>query len=392
MLLRIKYSDLRKILGILIFSELFFMGSGQLLPIYGGLTLRMVNFFFMVIIGWLMLLKERMLPSVIAVLIVYYLVIFFQGIIVGLINGGGDKIILDIKPLSYFFCIPFMYFYFKDLVHINLIANVLKKSALLLSVLYIGYVFFYYLNYYEFYDVYDRMKDFTDFMFRGWSGFFFYKGFIILPIALVFYNIEKGLLSWQSIVVMIAIFYTQTRGFWLLGILSYVFCIFYKLRKNQLRIPFFKVLFFVSILIAVGTYLLLTFNGLEGDRVTGDNIRIETIRQVFQRVSFVSFFIGHGFGIGVPIKEVHMEMSYLEIFHKQGVFGLLFWVVMLFDAVNMIFRLNENRDLVASLVIGIVLIYIQSLFNPYINNSIGMGFVLFAYVALKRLEIIQIKD
>ena len=69
---------------------------------------------------------------------------------------------------------------------------------------------------------------------------------------------------------------------------------------------------------------------LLGDKNWSDIIRRRQIQQVFERISIPSFLIGHGFGIGVPVRKIHMEIAYLEIFHKQGLIGLVFWLILFF--------------------------------------------------------------
>ena len=58
---------------------------------------------------------------------------------------------------------------------------------------------------------------------------------------------------------------------------------------------------------------------LLGDRSQSDAGRIAQIKEVISMTSVLSSFIGNGFGIGIPSRPVHMEISYLEIFHKQGI-------------------------------------------------------------------------
>lgn len=148
------------------------------------------------------------------------------------------------------------------------------------------------------------------------------------------------------------------------------------------------ILFLSFLCILVCSYFDL-FEVSEG-RESGDELRIQTIYQVIDRITPLSFFIGHGFGNGVPIREVHMEMSYLEIFHKQGIFGLLFWIYFLYSIYRYYKKVdNRYKDIAGAFFIGAILIYVQSLFNPYMNNPIGMSALLLSYFSCRRLSLLS---
>ncbi len=390
-LLRLRNTEFRNLLGFIIFIELFAFGSGQILLIFGGLTLRIVNFFLMLFIGSLLVLKRKSIPKDIAVIFLYYCVILIYSIIIGYINGGGENIVIDIKSLSYFLSILFIFFYIKNIESVIQVKELFKKVSLIISVIYVLYILLLNFSFYDFDDIYNLLHNFSDFRYRGITGILFYKGFVYLPIALLFYNLDKGVLSIQSTLLATAIFFTQTRGFWVMAILAYILSGLYILNKNYFKVSIVKLFIFTLAFLAVFIFIFISFAGLDGNRTGGDSVRIQTIMQVVERITFFSFFMGHGFGVGVPLREVHMEMSYLEIFHKQGVLGLGIWIYILFDSVKIIFRLKQNVLVGIGYCFGIFLMYVQSLFNPYITNSMGIGFVVIAYVSMKRLELVEQK-
>ena len=122
------------------------------------------------------------------------------------------------------------------------------------------------------------------------------------------------------------------------------------------------------------------------DAASGDMIRILTTQQVFEDVNIFSFVLGHGFGYGVAIRPIHMENSFLEIFHKQGVIGLVFWLILLYyTCIYYKNTINKNKILSATFLSSAIMIYIQSLFNPYITNPMGIGMVLISYFSCKKL-------
>ena len=131
-----------------------------------------------------------------------------------------------------------------------------------------------------------------------------------------------------------------------------------------------------------------------GDKSASDSIRIVQIQQVFERINPLSFFIGHGFGVGVPIRPHHMEITYLEIFHKQGILGLAFWFLIptyigLKYYNYRIYRKEKaatNPIDVRPFLFGVCFLYLQSLFNPYLTNSMGMTFLFIALIVFEKLK------
>ena len=370
---------------IIILIELFALGSGQLIKIHGDITLRVFFFALMLIIGIVNLAIKRNIDKDIILFIIYLTLLLTLSAIIGLANSTFDKVLVDLKSLSYVFTIIFFYYYIRDLDDILIVEKIITKVALLLSCLYLIHIVLFSAGVYNFEDIYTVLSKHPDFRFRGTTGRLFYKGFIILPIALVFVSIRHGLISLQGICILIAIYFTETRSLWLMGVIALIMSEFYLLSKKGFKISIFKSALLLMVLAALIVFIHISFTGLSGDRTGGDSERIETIKQVFERITLTSFFVGHGLGNGVPIREIHMEMSYLEIFHKQGIIGLLIWFVFLIDSVKYLFKKSDHQDLIIVFAFTVIIVYLQSLFNPYLTNSIGIGFIVVSYVSLKRL-------
>jgi len=150
----------------------------------------------------------------------------------------------------------------------------------------------------------------------------------------------------------------------------------------------------ISVVIITAIALVPTLLEIIGDKSTSDNIRVVQLRQVGQMVNPMSVFIGHGFGVGVPIRPGHMEIMYLEIFHKQGLLGLAFWFFIL---TYILFKYNRYRTYCKKMkiesaidtrpfVYGTIFLYLQSLFNPYLTNSMGMTFLFITLIVFERLK------
>ena len=258
-----------------------------------------------------------------------------MGSCIGLLNGARSLVFIDIKLQSYFLSILFMFFYISDIAKVKMVLAIFKYTVLGVAISYVIYLILMFNNILDFEEIYKLFSVPKDFMFRGTSGMFFYKGFIYLPLVLLLFLIEKRISFLPIFILLVAIYYTQTRSFWILGVLAVFAGIIYKLKRNNFKISLISFVIFNILLL--GAFVLFSFfyNGLDGDRLKGDSIRIETVVQVIENVNVLSLFVGHGLGVGVPIRPVHMEVAYAEIFHKQGVLGLLFWFLLLIDKLEL---------------------------------------------------------
>nr|WP_186973098.1 hypothetical protein [Bacteroides intestinalis] len=368
-------------------AELFLCGSGQIIHVYGGLTLRMFNFIIAIFISIYFLLRKPLMGKDTTRLFLFYVFSFLIGISLSLVGESTKHLFEDIKPLSFFFIFPFFYWMIKSGQVIMNIIRVLKYGVIIMTVVYLIYLllirFFGVIDFYSLY--YGGISEESDFMFRGTGGELFYKGFVFLPIGLVFLLQSKKYIL--SVFVLIAIYFTLTRGFYVIAFLAVLMSyVFFSSKANGSKV-------FVILIVSIICLLLCSYFSLfdmgEG-RESGDQLRVLTIEQVVDRITPFSFLFGHGFGNGVPIREVHMEMSYLEIFHKQGIIGLSFWTYLLYSICRYYKQVvGKYRRIAGAFFISASLIYVQSLFNPYLNNPIGMSTVLLAYFSCRRLSLLS---
>jgi len=120
-----------------------------------------------------------------------------------------------------------------------------------------------------------------------------------------------------------------------------------------------------------------------GDKEESDRIRYEQIGEVKERINPVSFFVGHGFGIGVPVRPIHMEISYLEIFHKQGLLGLFYYLAILIITYLAYKKCLFNNGV--GFYMSVIFIFILSATNPYINHPLGITVISIAIVSMLKI-------
>ena len=368
--------------------ELFLLGSGQDLPLAGGLTLRWLNFFIGVGVSVYMFVRSDDFPkSILAFILVYTAQLLIGWMLAFVFDSEMYYLMVDFKPLIYFYIVLFFYYIMTSELMIKRVVDILLLCVKIMTVLYLIYM--------TLTDVlglfsmtgenYHSVDDSGSFMFRGVGSSLFYKGFVYLPIGALGFFWRKQYV-WMALSIL-AIYFTYTRGLYVL--LAFGLLAFY-LKTHEVNI--FKIvglMLVVLLLYEVAEVLeIFQFDDtyLE-NREESDSVRLITIDQVFDRITWWSLLIGHGFGQGVPERPAHMEISYLDIFHHQGLFGLAFWVA-LFIAIlkygNSV--VGKFKEEAAFFMTAAMMIFLQSCFNPYINNSIGMSITLLAFVICYRLS------
>lgn len=377
--------------------ELFLGGGGRFTPL-GDLTLRMYLFLAGFIISIWIILKERKIDIEVLGLIIIFSTITTISAITGYLNNAPQAAIYeDVKPLSFFYAILFFSIAINNRNKIQWMIRLIIFSSIVMAIAYIVILSLAHLGFFTFDEMYQLVYKTDEVHFRKDKAFV-YKGFFYMCAGLFFiiYN-RKIRYRWIWIsLVSIAILLTFTRGFLIaIGLTLMGYFLYAKLNKGNKATTIFNIMYqhkykvsLFVILIISGTLLLSNIYSETFDRKFSNFERMEQIKQVAERVDLASVLIGHGFGIGVPIKQVHMEISYLEIFHKQGLMGLFFWVVLFWFLIRNFNRIHNPGDhqLAVPFLLGVVFAYFVSATNPYINNPIGLTMIITALVSFKVLS------
>jgi hypothetical protein len=398
--------------------ELFLGGSGRIFS-FGPITLRMILFSIALLWFSIRIFQNPNKKFVIR-MVLFFGVTICIGTIIGILNHAPIGLIFtDIKQLLFFLSIIYFSFYLNTKEQVENCIKILKNATLILSV---GYLICYtllQLNILEMEPFYNTLSVewlHDEFMFRGTGGNFFYKGFFYLGIGIFFYLFSKPTLKNGFIVLIIyaALFLTLLR--WLLAIVLVIFACtllfnwaIYKFKISFLKskqMIFHLLILFVMILIPIlfkNFYVTTLGNKQESvdirkqqfDQVSAEifskkeTANISNINKNVQEVNNskkFNFIFGKGLGIGVPIRPVHMELTYLEIFFKQGILGLSFWFFIFFYCIynfKKAWNNHINLNTLLPWVTGLLVIYLQSITNPLLVNSIGMSFVILAMLFLR---------
>lgn len=374
-----------KMLFIPIFFELVIGGGGHYMEL-GPITVRMLLYLVAILLSLVYYsIKKTIKTDVFFLMLALTASCLLSGIVGYLNRAPIGAILEDFKPLSFIYVLLFFSLVIKRIEDIHKISKIVKIGSLILGGVYILVVLLLFFEKIDFTSFYLRQNEIGEVMFRG-DTFFFYKGFLFLCIGFFFFLLSKGKYNlFPLLFLFVCIVLTLTRGFILFTALITLYYVFFISKNVLLKWLFFIVgLFSIIILIPI---LLETL----GDKSDSDIVRYTQINQVFSAIDPVSFLIGHGFGIGVPIREVHMELSFLEIFHKQGLLGLCFWFSTFIHIFIMYFNIKDKKykEVALPFLLSVVFVILQSTTNPYMNNPIGLTMILITIVVFSKLLEIQ---
>lgn len=371
------------------------MGGGRILPI-GPVTVRML--FYGVALTWTALqffLGARLRLDILFFTIAFALLLVF-GCVLGLLSGADlASIGTDVKPLTYFFMLPFFSLALRDDADIRRVMVVLRWAGLLLAVLYLAVCVAQVAGLISptvlFLAIGQGGEDSVGQEFFGRSDpaatsifLFTYKGFLFLCVGVVLWLRARGYGFFFAAICLLAVLLTLVRGYLLaLGTVAVIYFLFFQ-RRLLLKLA-------GILLLAVAAFITLQIlqAGRGGSDVTAsDQVRSNTVNQVIERQSFPVVFVGHGLGVGVPERPHGMEISYLQIYHQQGIVGLAFWASLFMALTLQILRISQRRrdpDAIALYLIALI-VFVETATNPTINNPIGMSVVMIALVGLQRIE------
>lgn len=391
------------ILFTVVAFELMLGGGGRLIA-WGPLSLRMILFAVALIIVAIQVIRQQKIPFnywLISILFGIVLIIgVARGIAVGALRANWWE---DVKPLLYLFMLPFFGFAIQEQGKVEHTASIIKNSGVILSCLFIVTLILLHTNFLSFLDFFYTVNDSQEFFFRG-ELTFFYKGFIYICIAFLFVHFSKSpYKNYILSLLAVAIFLSVTRGF--LFAMALTYAVYYYLKLSYIKSIVFGAL--AIVVVTVGQFAIrqsseaidqiknhqediqlnkiTPSSTLLGDKSNSDNGRLQQIREVAAQTDFTSILLGHGFGNGIPSRPVHMEISYLEIFHKQGLLGLAFWAYLLWLLYQK-YKASSPHALSDSFFFGSLFVCFQSLTNQYINNPIGLTMILISLVSLDQLK------
>ncbi|MDP2187402.1 MAG: hypothetical protein Q8J69_01845 [Sphingobacteriaceae bacterium] len=416
----------RTILLIVSITELFIGGGGRFMTV-GPLSMRMWLFALTQAVVWWDILKGNYQPAKrFYTYVGLFLGVTVLGAIHGYLNEAPLKLILtDVKPLLFWLNLLFYGMVIQSPQQVFLVRACLKWSSAFLAVAYITLLLLWKYQIVHGFSFYMLTLPTEELSFRGSLGFF-YKGFIFLPVGIFFWLQEKTYRKYFWVfLIYLAILLTFTRGFWLLifGI-HLVYTIFFNSRS---AVSWLAIVLMLTSLYSVGLYVsqvdhqnfpeLMHFQQESIKRYEAKDLkpwqralaskfsqgfearessiidRIIQVGEVEDHLTLKSFLIGNGLGKGIPSRQIHMEISYLEIFHKQGLLGLLLWLWLLWSLLkrfreaigNRLHQITLFHENAFVFLMAALFMFGISLLNPFINSPMGLGMLALSLVCLEVL-------
>lgn len=378
-----------ELLYTLIALELFTGGGGRILEV-GPITIRMVLFSFGLIATLFMLWlrqTERSTFSLALALLIGFVFTHLPALFVGFFKGATfEDIFTDLSPLLYWLIAPFFAMVLQREHMVLRTAQLIQIAAVTMALGYICVIATLATGQINFGNFYEWAAESGEIFFRN-ESMFFYKGFLYLAIGAIFLTAFGG--RWRGVwlaVVLLALILTLTRGFILATGVAGILLLWTMGRSRAVVVA----LCLAAIaLFAVWVYLPSLDGGyLLEQRGISNSTRVDDLAFMVENADVGVLTFGEGFGTYIN-ERLSIENSYLTILWKMGPAALVFWLVPLGLALHYFRRIkrrSHHYPLACGFFFGVVLVYVQTGTNPYLNNPIGLSFVIMAIFSLKTIS------
>ncbi len=421
-----RWKAVEKTLLIVVLLDLALGGNGYLVQI-GGLRLRVILYGFCM--AWVILRLTRIRPIRLDAPLMY-ISIFFAAVTAfdaayGYLAGHRlEAIAAELKPLSYFPMLLFFLVAIRTREDLTLVARILVACGMLVAVLYLLLLLIAATGLVPRTSIWQFLRESDEFIFRHdpFVGFF-YKGVFYTCVAALFllfdpFRVTKIL----AVIALVAIAMTLTRG----PCIAVVVCMIagivlgQKWRRAPMLVTqgalLLTVLFFaqqgeIDPPVVSSPPPAVERNAAAGqdssqtsqppkdecpqesvcgkmrssmDNVTraSDNVRADDLKHTIKELDFSMAMIGRG--LGAPIRDrERIEMTYLEVFYKQGLLGLSVWFVLLLYTFYLYLKVpRETKEFGLAFFLSSLFVFVVTASNNFLTGSIGMAAVFIATASL----------
>jgi hypothetical protein len=366
--------------------ELFLGGGGRLLAM-GPVSARMVLFAPCVLVGACALVLGRRITRgqlLACYLVLAYLLIHLPGLLNGLARGADPSDLLtEFQQSLYWLAAPFYALALQSEAMVRRTATLVQVAGVILAVLYIGVLVGTLARLIDFVPIYERLRNTGELAGRS-EGIFVYKGFLYLGLAIVFMVAMQGK-YWKSLTLLVAaaLVMTLTRGY-ILAATAAVLLLF-AVQGRRLALAIGLAVALTGILL-VWVYLPSMLYG-NLDRSASNMQRIDDAQYIADHLQAGTYIIGEGFGSLINDRS-QIENTFLWAFWKLGIPGVVFWSLPLILCAYLFAGVPKGGTayrLACAYFFGVIFVYVQTVTNPYLNNPIGLSFVMAAIFSLQTL-------
>jgi hypothetical protein len=367
--------------------ELFIGGGGRLTAV-GPVSLRMILFAVILGVSVLAILFPRRRADGVLLamlLVIIYLLVHVGGLVVGSINSGRlSQMFTEFQQSLYWLAAPFFALMIQSEQDVSRCATIVKIAGAFLACAYLGILLGLLTGILPLGLLKAIISASGEVVFRS-GEFFIYKGFLYLGISIVFFVAMRSR-HWALLatLVAIALAFTFTRGYLIstAGAVLLMLCVQGRWRT---AIP-------AICLIAAAAFLLWFYLPSLDQKVleaheSSTNARIDDMYYIMHHATAGTLLFGEGFGSLIN-DRYQIENTFLMVLWKLGVPGLLFWLSPLALCVYHYAKIPNRRwsPLANAYLFGTVLVYLQTATNPYLNNPIGLSYVILSIFSLRALH------
>jgi len=377
---------MRTLFSISLF-ELFVGGGGRLTAL-GPVSLRMVLFGMCLCATLVAVLFPRRRSDGVLLamqLVLIYLLVHVAGLVVGAINGGDPKEMLtEFQQSLYWLAAPFFALMIQSEQDVRRCARIVQIAGFALAAIYLGMLLGLLTGILRLNMLKAIISSSGEVVFRS-GEFFVYKGFLYLGVSIIFFVALRGK-YWGALAMFIAValVFTFTRGYVIStsSAVLLMLCI-----QGRWRAAAPALFLAACAAFAIWVYLPSMDVKVTGSQEFSTNERLQDIAFMVEHVSVKTLVVGEGFGSMIN-DRFQVENTFLMVLWKLGVVGLLFWMLPLALCIYHYSKiLNRRRNPLANAYLfGTILVYVQTATNPYLNNPIGLSFVMLAIFSLRKLS------
>lgn len=362
-----------------------FMGGGGRLTHVGSISLRMVLFALCLCasVVAIMFPRRRSDGLLLAMSLVFaYLLIHGSAVLVGAIcSGDTPKILGEFQQSLYWLAAPFIALMLQTKSDVEKVARLVIIAGIGLAFGYLAIIGGLLTGVLGLGFVKALIGSSGEVQFRG-GDFFIYKGFLYLGVGIVFL-IAYHRRFWIPLVLVVAVamVLTFTRGFLLSTSIASI-CLLCAQRRWAAALP--AIVLTGAAVFFVLVYLPSTDESVSGRYDSSTAQRLEDMQYMADNATVKTLIIGEGYASLIN-NRYQIENTFLWALWKLGIAGLVFWLAPFFICVYYYAKIplrHLNKPANAYLF-GVVLVYVQTATNPFLNNPIGLSFVLVALFSLR---------
>lgn len=369
--------------------ELVVGGGGRVLAV-GPASLRMLLFLIAVVM-WITLAIRAPQRTSNERLALHLLMLFFFSHVPGTLQGVFDGVKLsnilgEIQPLLYWFMAPFLALCLSRIENVDRAARIIMRGGVISAVISLVVLGGMAAGVIPFSAFYAWATATQEVFFRG-VMLFFYKGFFYVTVAVIFLVALRPR-HWAvwAVILTLTIGLSLTRGLLLGLVLGLLVVLVAQRRWRVLGVG-------IGLSLVLGVVLSgavsLTSVTEMGNRASSVSQRVDDTLFIVKEMKPVTILFGEGMGSLINMRR-NIENTYMWALWRLGVTGLIFWLLPLGLSVWYFLRVpfaSPRYDLAAAFMGGVVMLHMVTATNPFLNNSIGLSYMMIALFGLRTLAL-----